>query len=161
MDLIYVGRVVNTHGLKGEIRILSDFKFKQNVFKKGIRLNILSDTLTINSYRTHKNYDMVIFEGLNSIEDVLQYKGEKVYINREDLEYEGYLDEDLIGMEVYDNDKYMGKVSNILKNNVQDILVIENGKKHMVPNVSEFVKDIDLENKKIFINYIKGLVDED
>jgi len=161
MDLIYIGEVINTHGLKGEIRILSKFKFKKNVFKKGFKLYISNDSLIINTYRTHKNYDMVTFEGLNTIEDILKYKGESVYIDRNELEYDGYLDEDLIGMDVYNEDKYMGKVIEILKSNFQDILVIQNGKKHMVPNVDEFVKKIDIENNKIEINYIKGIIDED
>lgn len=161
MELIYIGEVTNTHGLKGEIRILSNFKYKKQIFKPGKKMYIMGNELTINTYRVHKEYDMVTFEGLNIIEDVLMYKGESVYINREDFKFRGYLDEDLIGLEVYNNDKYMGKVISLLKGKKQDVLVVENGKKHMIPNVKEFVKKVDLENNRIEINYIKGLVDED
>lgn len=161
MNLINVGHVSNTHGLKGEIRILSDFKFKNNAFKISNKLYIMNDELVINSYRKHKEYDMVTFKDLNSIEDVLIYKGEDVFIDRDTLEYDGYLDEDLIGLDVYNADKLMGKVVEIMKTNAHDILVIENGKRHMVPNIDEFVKKINLENKRIDINYIKGLANED
>lgn len=161
MNLIYIGDVINTHGLKGEIRIISDFKYKKSVFKPGKKLYIRDNELIINTYRKHKNFDMVTFNDLNTIEDVLMYKNESVYINRDDFKFRGYLDEDLIGLYAYNENKLMGKVTGILKGNKQDILIIENGKKHMVPNVKEFIKNIDLENKKIDINYIKGLVDED
>lgn len=161
MNLIYVGSVANTHGLKGEIRIISQFKFKDSAFRVSNKLYIRGDELTITSYRKHKEYDMVTFDGFNSIEDVLIYKGESVYVDKDTLEYNGYLKEDLIGLNVYNKDILMGKVVDVLSTSVQEILVIENGKKHMVPNVSEFVKKIDLDNNSIYIEYIKGLVNED
>ena len=161
MNLIKIGVVSNTHGLKGEIRILSDFKFKENVFKKENKLYIMNNELIINSYRKHKDYDMVTFNDLNTIEDVLIYKGEDVYIDRDTLEYDGYLDCDLIGLDVYNEDKLMGKVVDILKTNAHDILVIQNGKRHMVPNIDEFVKDINLDKGFMHINYIEGLANED
>ena len=161
MNLIKVGHVSNTHGLKGEIRILSNFRFKENAFKISNKLYIMDDELIIKSYRKHKEFDMVTFKELDSIDDVLIYKGEDVYIDRDTLEYNGYLDEDLIGLNVYNGDKLMGKVVEIMKTAAHDILVIQNGKKHMVPNIDEFIKNVDLVNKRIDINYIKGLASED
>lgn len=161
MKLIYVGSVTNTHGLKGEIRILSNFKFKQDAFKISKKLYIRGTELVIRSYRKHKDYDMVTFENLDTIEDVLIYKGEDVYIDRDTLEYEGYLNEDLIGLDVYNGDKLMGKIVDILNNSAHDIFVVENGEKHMIPNVEEFVKEINLEKKCVQVNYIKGLANED
>ena len=104
---------------------------------------------------------MVTFKELDNIDDVLIYKGEEVYVDRDTLEYSGYLDEDLIGLSVYNDDKLMGKVVDIMKTAAHDILVIQNGKKHMVPNIDQFIKNVDLVNKRIDIKYIKGLVDED
>ena len=161
MNLIKIGHVSNTHGLKGEIRILSNFRFKENAFKISNKLYIMNDELIIKSYRKHKEFDMVTFKELDSIDDVLIYKGEDVFIDRDTLEYNGYLDEDLIGLSVYNGNTLMGKVVEIMKTAAHDILVIQNGKKHMVPNIDEFIKNIDLINKRIDINYIKGLVDED
>lgn len=157
----YIGRLVNTHGIKGEVRILSDIDYKDLVFKKGFNLYIGSkkEKETINTYRVHKNFDMVTFVGINNINDVLKYKGEDVYVLRSDIE--GVItDEDFIGLDVY-TDKYIGKVTSILKG-YNDILVIENEtKKYMVPKLDNFIKNIDFENKKIIIENIKGLIDED
>lgn len=164
MELVYIGDIVNTHGLKGEVRIVSDFKYKDAIFKKGTDLYIGFDLekQKINSYRKHKIYDMVTFEGINSIDDVIGYKGDKVYINRLDFEFTGPLDEDIIGMDVYSNNNLVGKVTAIMKNSVQDILVIENnGNKNMVPFVDEFILNVDIKNKKIDIKVIEGLINED
>lgn len=161
MNLIKIGHVSNTHGLKGEIRILSNFRYKENAFKISNKLYIMNDELVIKNYRKHKEFDMITFKEHDSIDDVLLYKGEDVYVDRDTLEYDGYLDEDLIGLDAYDDDKLMGKVVDIMKTTAHDILVIQNGKKHMVPNISEFVKKVDLENNCIYINYIKGLSGED
>ena len=164
MNEIYLGEIVNTHGIKGELRIISNFKYKKEVFKKGFHLYVgkSREDLIINSYRVHKNYDMVTFEGLNDINEVLIYKGEPVYINREDINVDGYLLEDLIGMEVYSKNKKIGKVIEIINNRAHEILVVfDNNKKHLIPFVDEFVECVDIDNKKINIILIEGLINED
>ena len=160
MELIYIGKIVNTHGLKGEMRIISDFKYKNEVFKINNKIFVNDNEYTINSYRKHKIFDMVTFKGINNINDVLIYKGEFVYINKEEIKIDGYYDEDLIGLDVYSNDKYIGKVSNILKGIKNDNLVVENNNRSLIPNISEFIEKIDLENKKIYIKEIEGLINE-
>lgn len=160
--MIHIGKLVNTHGLKGEVKIISDFKYKLDVFKKGNNVYIGDDKLEINSYRPHQIYDMLTFVGINSIDDVLKYKGMNVYIERSEYTFDGILDEDIIGMEVYGDDKLIGNVREIFKNKVHSILVIEkNGNINMVPYVDEFIKNIDLENKRLEISIIEGLINED
>ncbi len=163
MNYIYIGDVVNTHGLKGEIRIVSDFKFKDSVFKPGMNFYLGKDKVKeeVATYRTHKNYDMITFKDRNYIDDVIIYKNESVYVNRDDLVYDGYLDEDLIGLDVFCEDKHIGHVDSILKTNAHDILVVKNGSKHMIPNVEEFIQKVDLDNKRLYVNYMKGLLNED
>lgn len=161
MDLIYIGRLVNTHGIKGEVRIISDFKYKNDVFKKDNEIIIDNNKYIIESYRHHKIYDMITLNGINSIEDVINLKGLNVYIDKNNYTFNGYLDEDLIGLSVYDNDKFKGKVVEILKSDLYEILVIDGNKRHMVPNIPEFIKNIDIKANKIEIKYIEGLDNED
>ena len=160
MNLIYIGKLVNTHGIKGEVRLISNFKYKSDVFKIGNIIYINNKEYKINSYRVHKMFDMITLDGINSIDDVIPLKGSNVYINKDDYTFSGYLNEDLIGLDVYDNDIYKGKVIEIVEGIKYDLLVIDGVKRHMVPNIGEFIKNIDLVNKKIDINYIKGLDDE-
>ncbi len=155
--MIYLGKLVNTHGLKGEVRIVSDFKYKSLVFKKGSHLFIGDDELIINSYRPHKEYDMVTFEGIGNIDDVLKYKGKKVFIKKEDYDFDGILNEDLIGLPVYGDGKLIGNVTNVFKNINQELIEIDNN--ILIPYVPAFIKSISKD--KIEINVIEGLLNED
>ena len=98
MEYLHIGKIVNTHGIKGEVRLLSDFKFKNKVFVNDFIIYIGKDKIkeVINSYRPHKQFDMITLKGINNINDVLKYKGSKVYILKEDLmlDRDEYLDED-------------------------------------------------------------------
>ena len=77
MNWIYIGEIVNTHGLKGEVRLLSDFEYKKEAFLLGNKVYIgkNKEEVTIKTYRVHKEYDMFTFENLNTIDDVIIYKG--------------------------------------------------------------------------------------
>lgn len=163
MNYIYIGDIVNTHGIKGEVKILSHFKYKSNVFIKGTPIYIgkNKEKQVINSYRKHKIFDMITLVGFDNINEVLKFKGEPVYIDKNEIKIDGILNEDLIDMDVYNEDSFIGKVTDILNNGVYDILVIEKeNNKNLVPNINEFIKNIDLENKKIQINMIEGLINE-
>ena len=160
--MVYIGEIVNTHGIKGELRIVSDFKYKDAVFiiGKKVYLGKRKQEAIIKSYRKHKNYDMVMFEGIEDINDAIIFKSDDIFIKREDLDIDGYVDEDLIGLKVYGNGECLGTVDNIMKNK-QDILVIKNRKKsHMIPFVDEFIENVDISNKRIDIKIIEGLIDE-
>ena len=152
--MINIGKIVNTHGIKGEVRILSSFSDK-SIFNPGNTLYIGDDSLKISTYRVHKNYDMVTFEGIDNINDVLKYKGMDVYIKREDIS--NFIIEDLIGYEVYTN-KLVGKVERLISNIKYVILVLDNGS--MIPYIDAFIDKIDNENKKIYIKEIEGLINE-
>lgn len=164
MEYIYVGKIVNTHGIKGELRIISDFKYKEKIFLKDFKLYVgkQKEELIIKNYRKHKIYDMVLFYNINDINEVLKYKGEDVYINKNDIKVDGYFNEDILGLIVYSKDKKIGIVTNILTTKAHEILEIKDeDKKYLVPNISQFIQKIDLENKKIYINEIEGLINED
>lgn len=163
MEYLYLGKFVNTHGIKGEIRILSDFNHKSDVFKKGNFLYIGNEKekQVINTYRVHKNYDMVTFNGINDINDVLRFKGKSVYINREEFNFEGIIYDDLIGLQVYDKDKLIGEVVDIMKSSAHPLLVIENnGKQNFIPFIDEFILNVDEKNKRIDVLLIEGLINE-
>ena len=156
--MLYIGNLVNTHGIKGETRIISNFKYKNIVFKPNNNLYINNEKLKIKTYRKHKNYDMVTFERYNDINDVLKFKGSKVYINKDEYKFPGFLNEDLYGKKVYNNDKYIGTLENIIKGGSGELLVVKGKKQYLIPYVDEFVKEI---NEDIKLNLIKGLIDED
>ena len=164
MKYVLIGKIVNTHGLKGEVRILSDFKYKDRIFKKGMKVYIGKDKICeeINSYRYHKIFDMITMCGYNDINQILKYKGEYIFVSKEDviLEENEYLDEDLIGMRVYVDDRLLGKIRRIEKHSVNEILVVKNDdKNYLVPYNFDIILSVDLEKKEMKVKNIVGLFD--
>ena len=165
MKYLYLGKIVNTHGIKGEIRILSNFKYKSKVLKKHFKVYIGKNKQeeTINSYRPHKQFDMITLEGITNINDVLKYKGSSIFINRNDLVLESgeYLDEDLIGMSVLMNQKNCGTIVRIQQDRYQDKIVVnKEEKEYLVPYVYDIIKEINIKEKTITLEPIKGLLDD-
>ena len=162
MNLIYVGKIVNTHGIKGEVRLLSNFSEKELVFKKEFKVYVGDDReeLLINSYRPHKQFDMLTFKGIYDINDVLKYKGKKVYINKEDLHLkeDEYLLEDLIGMKIICDGKTLGVVSDIDEAPQGKLLYITFAKNYYIPYNNEYIKEIDVKKKEIKTENVKGLI---
>lgn len=164
MKYIYIGKIVNTHGIKGEIRILSKFKYKSRVLKKYFKVYIgpLKEEEIINSYRPHKQFDMITLDGITNINDVLKYKGKLIYIKKEDLILNNneYLDEDLIGLKVFMNNKEYGYIEKIQRDTYQDKIVVnKDGIMYLVPYVCDIIKNINLKEGTITLEYIKGLLD--
>lgn len=162
MKYVLVGKIVNTHGLKGEIRILSDFKYKDRVFKSGMKLYIgkLKTCEEIVSYRYHKIFDMVMLKGYNDIDSILKYKGEYVFVNKEDIKlYQGeYLDEDIIGLKVYVENQYKGTIKKIENHGINRILVINTDlKDYLIPYNFDIIKNVNLKKREMKVDNIAGL----
>lgn len=152
---IFIGRIVNTHALKGEVRIISDFEFKDKIFKENTFLYIgeNKDKEVVETYRKHKQFDMVKFKGIDNINDVLKYKGSKVYINEEDLKLKDdeILISELLNMDVYNDDKLVGKITEYRSDNGNNMLRVND---KLVPYNKVFITKIDKENKCIYFHDI-------
>ncbi|NLA33553.1 MAG: 16S rRNA processing protein RimM [Tenericutes bacterium] len=163
MKYIYIGEIVNTHGIRGELKIKSAFKYKEKIFIpfKNIYIGDLYQKHTIMSYRKHKDYDMVLLDELNNINDVLIYKNKKVYIKPEDLKLNDneYLEEDLIGFTAIIG-KTKGKIEGIKTTaiNYSCLMINMNNKIMLYPYKEELIRKIDFINKKIYLKYIEGLI---
>lgn len=164
MKYMYIGKIVNTHGIKGEIRILSKFKYKDKVFKKDMNIYIgdNKDKEVIFTYRVHKNFDMITMYGYDNINQILKYKGSNVYIDSDDLKLDEdeYLDSELEDMDVIVDDRVFGKVVRIERYSANDLIVVNNGvKDFLIPFVRDIILDIDLKKRCIVVKNIKGLLD--
>ena len=159
MKYINVGKLVNTHGLKGEVRIISDFRYKKDVFKKGMKLYIgkKHEEFTINTYRFHKIYDMVTFEGYNDINEVEYLKGLNVYINEDDLKLDNEIySGKLIGFKVIIDEKEIGIITGIIDTKANEVLRVN--EKILIPYVDEFILKIDLDKEEVYVKNVGGLV---
>ena len=160
MNYINVGKIITTHGLKGEMKITSNFSFKDKVFKPGFILYLGNnfEEHRIISYRKHQNYDMVILDKIDDIDKAIKYKQQDVYILKADLDLEGiYLDTDLIGMDVYFNDSKIGNVKDIVDAGSNNILIVLDNAKY-IPKNDNFIENVDLKNKKLYLKNVEGLI---
>lgn len=160
MDFIYIGKLINTHALKGEVRIISDFEYKTLVFKKNNNLYIGEDKIkvTIETYRKHKNYDMVKFKEYNDILEVSVFKGKKVYALRDEIEFgDKILDSDLINLKCIYNNKEIGYVKEIINNNGYKLISL---KEFLIPYHENFIENINLSRQEIIFKNLEGLINE-
>jgi len=161
-NYIEIGKIINTFGIKGELKIVSDFEYKDKIFKKNFTVYIgeFKNKEVINTHRVHKNYDLTLFEGYSNINEILKYKGKKVYIKRNDLKLSDneYLLNDLIGLEVYDDDKILGVIIDyeITPSNV--LLKVKGEKTFYIPKVDKYIKQVDINNRKIITNKGSDLI---
>ncbi len=162
MNLISIGKIVNTHGIKGEVRLLSNFAEKKLIFKKGFPIYIGEEKQKeiIQTYRHHKQFDMLTFEGTSDINEVLKYKGKKVYINKDDLHLkeEEYLLEDLIGMKIISKGEELGIVNDILDTPAGKLLSVAFAKNYYIPYNNVYIKQVDARKKEIHGENIKDLI---
>ncbi len=160
MNKVYIGKIVNTHGIKGEIRLLSDFPFKDKVFVVGNSILIDDIEYKINSYRRHKMFDMITLEGYNNINDVLFFMKKKVYFDKDKLVLsdDEILDEDLIKFRVIDDDGNIGKITEIfMASSTNKILRVEFSHEVLIPYNSPIIKSIDKNKKEIHVSLIGGM----
>lgn len=160
MNDVYIGKIVNTHGIKGELRILSDFPFKEKVFKVGNKLIIDNKEYTIRSYRVHKNFDMVTLNDYKDINEVLFLLKRKVYFSRGALNLKDneVLDEDLITFKVLTNKGKIGIIEEIfLASRDNKILRVKFDKEVLIPYNSPMIVKIDKNKKELHVELLGGM----
>lgn len=166
--LFHVGKIVNTHGVQGEVRVkrMTDIDDRFNVgnvlfIKQGDSLH----SLTIKSHRVHQQYDLITFEGYESIEDVESFKQAYLHVKQSQLKQlpEGrFYHHEIIGCEVVTTaDEKIGVVDHILSPGANDVWVTKqpDGKEVLIPYIKDIVKQVNVDERKILIEMMEGLLD--
>ena len=165
-DFISIGKITNFFGIKGEAKVgYSNESQLKNAKKVYLLDNISKKELTIQNLRFHKNFAIVKFSEIDNINDLIQFKGQRIFISKQQalkqLDNNEYLIQDLIGCSVLnEKGEKLGSIVDISTNSSQDLLNIKNliGQVFLVPFVEEFFPLVDIENKKIIIKPIEGLL---
>ena len=168
MDFLEIGKIINTHGLKGEVKISAwtnlpeDFEDFSYALVKGERGE---EKLNIEGIKYQKNNLIVKFREINSIEEAQCYKNAVLYLPKEalgELPENVYYIADLLDCEVFSEDgEKIGVLYDIFSTGSNDVYDIrrENAKNLLVPIIDGVVKAVDIENKKIVIKLPEGLED--
>ena len=159
MEKVYIGKIVNTHGIKGELRILSDFPFKDKVFYIDNIIYIGDEKHIIKSYRVHKNYDMITIDDYNNINDVLKYLKKDVYVDKDSLNLDDneVLDSELINYKVIDNNGNSGIIKEIfMASPTNKVLRVFFNKEVLIP--FSMIKNINKEEEVVLVELIDGMM---
>lgn len=160
---INIGRLVNFHGVQGEVKVISDSDFTKERFAKGSEVEIKDETFIIDNYRTHKNFHMLKFRGVTNLNQVEHLKDSDLLQENDAVEIELRENEfhyqEIIGLDVLleDSLEKIGRVKEIFETGANDVWVVEGDKEYMIPYIEDVVKEVDLENSHIIISPMEGL----
>lgn len=167
-----IGKIVNTQGIKGEVRVISITDFPEKRFRKGNTVFAKLDkpkkliSLVIDGVRKHKGFILLHFKGYPTINDVEFLKPSVLMIDETslsdtDLKPGEYYYHQIIGLDVYEDDQFIGKVKEILSPGANDVWVVQRKGKSdlLLPKIDSVVKKVDLKRQRIMVEIPEGLDD--
>ena len=166
-QFLEVGQIVNTQGLKGEMRVDPwcdgpEFicMFDELYLKNG-------DTIKITKSRVQKNVAVIEVEGIDSIEQADTMRRTVLYINRDDVQLDDdvFFVQDILNCDVVDIDtkKSYGKITDVIKTGANDVYQVtgEDGKNYLVPVIDDVVINTDIDSGVVEIRPMKGIFDDE
>ena len=155
--MIEVGLIVNTQGLRGEMRVRSESDFKADRFRPGATVYIDQVAYTVESYRSASGFDVLKLKNINHIDQALLLKGKALMapIEEASLSQDEYHVSSLIGCDVFEDDIKLGVVTDVRPMPAQPLLVVDD--RIQIPFVGAFIQEVDLTKKRIDVTLIEGM----
>lgn len=159
-----IGQIVNTHGLRGDLKVMP-WCDDPTVFDELAYVIIDETEYNIEKSRMQKNMVLLKLEGIDNINEAEKYRNKILTVPREemgDLPEGTYYICDLLGCCVETvSGRALGKIVDIIKTGSNDVYVVEDSSKKqvLIPVIDEVVKSVDIEEKMIVIEPLKGLID--
>lgn len=172
-EYYHVGKIVNTHGIRGEVRLIATTDFPDERFKKGAELVVLTTPVKkvrIASSRKHKDFTLLTFEGYSNINDVLPFKGFELGVDAATLDDvklddDEFFYRDIMGLTIKEQDgTVVGQVKDIMELGPNDVWVVKRKGKHdlLIPFIKSVVLDVNVAAKTATVEIPEGLdPDED
>ena len=167
-NFVSVGKVLNFHGVQGEAKLgytKNREDFLANLKEVYVQQNCEYKLLEIERIRFTPKCGIIKFKGIDSLNDILEYKNQLLFVDestvREFLDEDEFLIDELVGLDVYDGEKKIGAVVGVSNNGASDLLSIKTLSKKisLVPFVKAIVLSVDIKARKIQINNIEGLLE--
>jgi len=163
MKLQYIdaGEIVNTHGIKGEVKVLP-WVDDPEVLCEFDRVRINGKEYEMESCRIQKTCNLVKLKGIDTMEAAMLLRGKTVQLYREDIDDEVIFAAELIGVEVFCEDAPIGKIVDVLDYPGNSVYVVRGKYEYMIPAVKEFILSTDMEANRMQVKLIEGMrSDED
>ena len=160
-DLIALGEIVKPHGVKGELKVLTDF-VEQDFNSKPKFVFIDNVKHDVQGMKFAKDCILLKLSGINTMTDAENFRNKEVLFSHsclQELDEDEFYSDDLIGCEVFlENEKLVGKLVEVQNYGASDIFLIKNGTEELLcPVVKGLIKDVDFDNAKIVLDEAKYL----
>lgn len=164
-DFLELGKIVNTHALKGEVKV-TPWCDDSGVFAEIKYVYVNDRPIDIEKAKDYKNSVLLKLKGIDSIEQAELLKNAVLYAERKqlgELPEDTYYIKDLIGLEVYEGDGFLGILEDCFPTGGNDVYVVKNseGKQLLLPAIKQVVKKVDLNLRRMEVELLEGMEDED
>lgn len=164
MNSILIGKIVNVHGIKGEIKIYpytdeidNLCSLKELYFDKELK-----DMQKVSYIKSHKNMLIAKLVGVDTIDIAQTFKDRSIYIFKKDIdEIDTYYIEDLIGLDVFDlNNEYIGKLTYVFNTLANDVYEVHTKADKLIylPAILQVIKKVDIFSGKMYVEIMDGLL---
>lgn len=163
MKLPYIeaGEIVTTHGVRGEVKVLSWLDSPEMLCKFD-RCRISGREYVMDSVRVQKTCNLVKLRGVDTMEDAQKLRGKTMELYREDISDELIFAAELVDVEVYADGACIGKIKEVLDYPGNSVYVVQGEREYLIPAVKEFILSTDLERNQMQVKLLKGMAsDED
>ena len=163
MKLPYIeaGEIVTTHGVRGEVKVLSWLDSPEMLCKFD-RCRISGREYVMDTVRVQKTCNLVKLRGVDTMEDAQKLRGKTMELYREDISDELIFAAELVDVEVYADGACIGKIKEVLDYPGNSVYVVQGEREYLIPAVKEFILSTDLERNQMQVKLLKGMAsDED
>ena len=156
LQYIEAGEIVTTHGVKGEIKLLTWLDSPEDLVDFD-RCRIDGKEYGMESVRVQKTCNLIKLQGVDTMEDANALRGKVLELYREDIDDEVIFAAELIGMEVFAEGKSIGKIKDVLDYPGNAVYVVKGEFEYMIPAVKEFILDTDMEANRMQVKLLEGM----
>ena len=156
LQYLEAGEIVSTHGVRGEMKVLPwadgpDFLLDFS------RVRIAGVEYAVESCRVQKTCNLLKVKGIDTMEQAQAMRGKTLEVFREDAPEGMIFVAELIGMDVFAGDEQIGKLADVLDYPGNKVYVVKGEHEYMIPAVSQFIEDINMESGVIRVRLIEGM----
>ena len=160
LQYIEAGEIVTTHGVRGEVKVLTWLDDPEMLCEFD-RCRIDGKEVIMEQVRVQKTCNLVKLKGIDTMEAAQALRGKTIELYREDIDDEVIFAAELMGMEVQCEGKIIGKIADVLDYPGNMVYVVRGEREYMIPAVSAFVLDTDMENNLMQVRLIEGMATDE